>query len=335
MTGSADQTIPQDFAVLVSKKKGLPSRPKPRGSAPPAARIGGVARTPGPLALRARTATGGNLSANEETLMKHTKKPTRHLVARLMARMALLAGMIASFTFPVLAQDRPGPAPENAQPRSYGDGWVCDIGYRVEGNACLALVIPEHAHPTGQTYGTGWECSRGFEESGGTSCTAIPVPANAFLRSSGYGWQCERGFREERDACVPIVLPEHAYLTDDNTETGWTCDRSYEPFEGNCRPIAVPANAYLTNAAYGDAWACERGFLKIEERCNAIVVPANAFFAEASYGPGWTCERGYQPLNGYCVAIDLPVNAHIDHSGNRWSCNRGFQQSDETCILGQ
>lgn len=263
------------------------------------------------------------------------KKPTRHLLARLTSKLAFLAGMVASMAFPVFAQDGTGPMPENAQARSYGSGWVCDLGYRAKGADCLALDIPEHAYATGGSYGTGWECSRGYEEVNGTSCNPIPVPANAFLRSSGYDWQCERGYREERDACVPIVLPEHAYLTEETSGPGWICDRGFMADAGTCLPILVPENGYLTNASYGAAWACERGFVENDGGCDAIVLPANAFLDQDSYGLGWRCERGYEPLSGACVAIDLPENAHLDHSGNRWSCNSGYQLSGEGCILGR
>ncbi len=262
-------------------------------------------------------------------------KPTKNPLALLVSKLAIAAGVTASMAFPVLAQDGTGPMPENAQPRSYGSGWVCDFGYRVEGAECLALDIPEHAYPTGRSYGTGWECDRGYEEVSGTSCNRFPVPANAFLRSYGDDWQCERGYRQERDACVPIVLPEYAYLTEDSSGTGWNCDRGFAAVAGTCMPIVVPANAYLTNTNYGAVWACERGFVKIDERCDAIVVPVNAFLDPASYGPGWRCERGYEPLSGACVAIDLPENAFLDRSGNRWSCNRGYQLSDGACILGR
>lgn len=328
MTSSTHPTLPQDFAIQVAENEGMPTRPNSRASPLPAAP---TRRLTGTLTLglsRTRAATGRLWSAKEQVAM-------RHPLARLIARTAAIAGVIASFAFPVLAQDGTGPMPENAQPRSYGGGWVCDLGFRVEGAECLPLDIPEHAYPTGRSYGTGWECDRGYEEVDGTSCNPIPVPANAFLRSSGYDWQCERGFRQEDEACVPIVLPERAYLTDDHSGTGWTCDRGYEALAGTCSPIAVPENAYLTNADYGAAWACERGFVKIDDRCDVVVVPANAYLNQASYGPGWSCERGYEPLNGACVAIDLPENSYLDRSGNRWSCNRGFQPYKRACILGR
>lgn len=328
MTGSTHPSVPQDFSIQVAENEGMPSRLNSRDSLSlPAPNR----RLTGTLTLglsKSRAATGGFWSAREQAAM-------RNPLARLVARAAVIAGVIASLAFPGLAQDGTGPMPENAQPRSYGSGWVCDLGYRVEGDECLALDIPEHAYPTGRSYGMGWECDRGYEEVGGTSCNPIPVPANAFLRSYGDDWQCERGFRQERDGCLSIVLPEHAYLTEHNSGTGWTCDRGYAVVAGTCMPIAVPANAYLTNANFGDAWACERGFFKIDGRCDAIVLPKNAFLDQASYGPGWSCERGYAPLSGACVAIDLPLNAYLDRSGNRWSCNRGYQLSDGTCILGR
>jgi hypothetical protein len=328
MTGSAYPTVAQDFSIQVAENEGMPSRSNSRGSLSPPAPI---QRLTGTLTLglsRTRAATSGLWSTKEQAAM-------RHPLARLIAGTAVIAGAVASFAFPVLAQDGTGPMPENAQPRSYGGRWTCDLGYRVEGAECLALDIPEHAYPTGRSYGSGWACDRGYEEVAGRSCNPIPMPANAFLRSSGYDWQCERGFRQERDACVPIVLPEYAYLTEDISGTGWTCDRGYSIVEGTCSPIAVPANGYLTNADYGAAWACERGFVAIDDRCDVIVVPANAYLDQETYGPGWSCERGYEPLNGACAAIDLPENAYLDRSGSGWSCNRGFRLSDGVCILGR
>ena len=328
MTGSTHPTVPQDFSIQVAENEGMPPNRSFKAPPPQAAH---TRRLTGTLTLglsRTRAATNALWSAKEQAAM-------RRPLAGLIARTAAMASVVAWFAFPVLAQDGTGTMPENAQPRSYGDGWVCDLGYRVEGVECLALDIPEHAYPTGRSYGTGWECDRGYEEANGISCNPIPVPANAFLRSSGYDWQCERGYRQERDACVPIVLPEHAYLTQDTSGTGWTCDRGYSAVAGTCIPIAVPTNAYLTNADYGAAWACERGFVKIDDRCDAVVLPANAFLDPASYGPGWSCDRGYEPLSGACVAIDLPENAYLDRSGNRWSCDRGFRFSDGMCVLGR
>ena len=151
----------------------------------------------------------------------------RHLeIDRSGFRRRLFAALLAVFatalviTGPGFAQDGTGAPPDNAQNRTYGNGWDCNIGYREYDGACAALDIPENAYATGRSYGTGWACQRGFEETAGGTCAAIFVPENAFLRSSGFGWECERGYREERDTCVAIDVPEHAYLTNDNSGAG-------------------------------------------------------------------------------------------------------------------
>jgi hypothetical protein len=85
------------------------------------------------------------------------------------------AGMIAFLAFPVLAQDGTGPMPENAEARSYGGGWNCALGYRVNGEECVAIDIPENAYATGRSYGSGWACRRGYEEkAGGTVLRGDP-----------------------------------------------------------------------------------------------------------------------------------------------------------------
>ena len=92
-------------------------------------------------------------------------------MARWSGRVTLLAGLMAALAFPVMAQDGTGPMPLNAQVRSYGTGWICNLGYRVDGADCVALDIPERAYPTGRSYGSGWECDRGYEQVSGISCS--------------------------------------------------------------------------------------------------------------------------------------------------------------------
>ncbi|SIO54905.1 hypothetical protein SAMN05444722_3431 [Rhodovulum sp. ES.010] len=161
---------------------------------------------------------------------------------------AAITALLTVWAFPVLAQDGTGPLPENAEVRSYGGGWHCTLGYRVNAGDCVAIDVPDNAYATGRSYGAGWACKRGYQEVGGASCEAIPVPENAFLRSSGFDWQCDRGYRQDRETCVLIVLPENAYLTDDPSGSGWACDRGFTASEAACVPIAVPENGYLTNA---------------------------------------------------------------------------------------
>lgn len=274
------------------------------------------------------------LPARNEPMTYH-KQAVRYPLTRVIFALAVAAGMIASIAFPTFAQDGTSAVPENAHTKSYGGGWDCDLGYRVEGAECVVLDIPENAYATGRSHGTGWACHRGYEEVGGISCNPIPVPANAFLRSSGHDWQCDRGYRKARDTCVPVVLPEHAYLTEETSGSGWACDRGYTEDAGICLSIDVPENAYLTNSSYGAPWACERGFVEIDGRCDTLVIPANAFLDPGSYGPGWRCERGYEPRGGACVVIDLPDNAHLDRSGNRWRCDPSFRLSGGACVLGR
>lgn len=316
MTGriqpSRPADLPEDFRVDAAENEGMPPAPEPdTGARPDPARD-----------WRAHAGAGGRT--------EKARPPTR-----LIARMSILAGLVASLAFPVLAQDGSGALPDNALARSQGGGWDCDVGYRVDGAACREIEIPENAFATGLQYGTGWACRRGYEEVFGVSCKVIPVPPNAFLRSSGFDWQCDRGFRPERESCVPVAVPENAYLSDERFGSGWTCNRGFTGDADRCVPIAVPENGYLTNADYGDAWACERGFVAVDDRCEPVAMPANAFLDPQGYGPGWRCERGFEQVGDACLLIDLPENAHLDHSGNGWSCDNGFQLSDGACILGR
>ena len=115
MTSSTHPTVPPDFAIQVAENEGMPTSSNSRDHPPPPAP---TRRMTGTLRLgisRTRAATGGLWSAKEQTAM-------RHPLAKLIGRTAVIAGVIASFAFPVLAQDGTRPIPENAQPRSYGGG---------------------------------------------------------------------------------------------------------------------------------------------------------------------------------------------------------------------
>lgn len=104
MTGSSHPTVLQDFAIQVAENEGMPTRPSSRGSPPPP---GPTRRLTGTLTLgpsKTRGVTGGLWSAKEKAAM-------RHRLARLIAGTAVLAGMIASFAFPVLVKDGTDPMP--------------------------------------------------------------------------------------------------------------------------------------------------------------------------------------------------------------------------------
>ena len=134
-------------------------------------------------------------------------KPAPHTPSHCHGQVMLtMAMMIAFLALPALAQDGTGRVPENAEARNYGAGWDCTLGYRVDGAECVAIDVPQNAHPTGRSYGSGWACKHGYKEVGGVSCEAIPVPENAFLRSTGYDWQCNHGYRQVRATCIPIIL---------------------------------------------------------------------------------------------------------------------------------
>ena len=226
------------------------------------------------------------------------------------------------------------PMPENAGAKSYGDGWECNIGYRLSGEACAAITVPDNAYETNRTYGPGWACLHGFRKSDETTCVAVVVPDGGFLAPSGERWHCMRGFLKIDDTCRRIVLPANAYLTDTTFGSAWDCERGFEAAGDLCVAIAVPANAYLNTSSYGQPWKCERGFFEEAGLCKAVLVPKNAYFDDATYGKGWKCERGYAAAGTSCEAIDIPANAHLDRSGNRWECDKNFQKSKGLCVPG-
>jgi hypothetical protein len=246
--------------------------------------------------------------------------------------------VILVLALPALAQDGTGPAPENAEVRTYGVGWDCAPGYRLDDAACAAIDFPENAYATGRSYGEGWECRRGYRDVGGVSCEAIPVPENAHLRSSGYDWECNRGYRQDRETCVPIVVPQNAHLTDDPSGSGWTCARGFTASSsGECLPIAVPGtptSRMPPTAMNGPASAASSRSMGVVIRWRCRPTPS---WTAESYGGamGWQCDRGFEAMDDTCVAIDLPANAHLDRSGNRWRCDRSFHLSNGECILAR
>lgn len=328
------QTRPlPDFAVDAAENEGMPV-PDVDNRAERGPRHGRMIGTLRLRHVKSRTVSRPH-RADPAVTMTGRRTPKSRPQSRPITRMIMLAGALASLAFPALAQDGTGAVPDNAAARGQGAGWDCDIGFRADGATCREIAVPENAFATGLPYGTGWTCRRGYTEVDRTSCDPIPVPPDAFLQSSGRDWQCDRGFRRAEETCVPIVLPPHAYLSEEWSGPGWACDRGFSAEADRCVPIAVPENGYLTNANYGDAWACERGFREIDGRCEPVTVPANAFLDPKTYGPGWRCERGFEPVGNTCIAIDLPENSHLDHSGNRWSCDNGFQPSGGACTLRQ
>jgi hypothetical protein len=68
--------------------------------------------------------------------MRRPGKPTRRPRALLMSRLAIMAGLIASFAFPVFARDRTGPMPAEARTHGPIGGWVSVPGLLPSRAAC-------------------------------------------------------------------------------------------------------------------------------------------------------------------------------------------------------
>ena len=131
--------------------------------------------------------------------------------------MALCVGSILAvmlFVLPAFAQTNALLMPENASARSYGDGWECNIGFRLNENACVAVIVPQNAYATNRSYGSGWQCLHSFRRTDDAACVAVEVPEGGFLDPSGERWRCLRGYIKVDDTCQEIVLPANAYLAD-------------------------------------------------------------------------------------------------------------------------
>ena len=120
-------------------------------------------------------------------------------------------------------------------------------GYVLAGGA--AVEIPEHASAT--RYGEGWVCDRGYRQSNGV-CAFATLPANAYATdlAFGRGWECRRGYLERDDSCVAIRVPPNAYLSPARGDE-WKCARGFRAIDKVCVAINVPANGFLTGSSYG------------------------------------------------------------------------------------
>jgi hypothetical protein len=242
------------------------------------------------------------MNSNDLKLSRVSSKDTLGVLAKVFLTEFLALALVAFITIgsPSFAQSQSSPMPANAQPKSYGDGWECDRGYRRDGDACLAVIVPQNAYATNRTYGRSWECLYGFQEVDDATCLEVVVPKGGYLDTSGQRWNCLRGYMKVDDICLEVV---------------------------------VPNNAYLSTDAYGAAWLCNRGYQVEGDTCVAITVPENAYLDDASYGTGWKCNRGFAESNGGCTEIDLPDNANLNRSGNWWECHSNFRRFKGRCVL--
>jgi len=259
-----------------------------------------------------------------------------HIPADTATVTTLLAGLVIAvmlLSLPAFAQTAAQPMPENASAKKYASGWECNIGFRLNDDACVAVIVPQNAYETNRSYGPGWECLHGFRSTDEASCVAVEVPEGGYLNPSGEGWRCLRGYIKVDDTCQEIVLPANAYLADATFGSEWKCERGFEPTGDQCTAIVLPANAYLTSSGYGRPWTCERGFIEQSGQCKAVAIPENGYFDGADYGRGWKCDRGYFASGEACEGVVVPENAHLDWSGNRWECDKSFKKSKGRCVL--
>jgi len=184
---------------------------------------------------------------NDLKLSPASSKDSLGVLAMLLFKVFLALGLVAFITIgsSSFAQSQSTPMPANAQYKSYGDGWECDRGFRRDGDACLAVIIPENAFATNRTYGSGWECLHGFQEVGDATCLEVVVPKGGYLDTSGQRWNCLRGYMKVDDVCLEVVVPDNAYLSTDSYGAAWLCNRGYQVERDTCVAITVPENAFF------------------------------------------------------------------------------------------
>ena len=145
----------------------------------------------------------------------------------------------------------------------YGNGWVCDSGYRQSGNECVAVQIPPNAQLN--VYGNGWVCSNGYRQSG-SECVRVQIPPNAQLNVYGNGWVCSNGFRQSGSECVPVQIPQNAQLN--VYGNGWVCSNGYRQSGNECLAVQIPPYARLN--VYGNGWVCNSGFRQNGNECFSL-----------------------------------------------------------------
>ena len=87
----------------------------------------------------------------QSTEPRPSKSNIAHIAAGIPTIMALVIGSIIAvllLALPAFAQTAAQPMPENASAKSYGDGWECNIGFRLNENACVAVIVPQNAYDT-------------------------------------------------------------------------------------------------------------------------------------------------------------------------------------------
>ena len=117
MTPRTLQTVPEDFAIQVAEKEGMPSKPNPEGSVLHIARPRRLMGT-FTFGQSMKRAAAGVLWSTKEAIVINRRKPAKRSPIRLLTKLAVAAGMMAFLAFPLFAQNGTGPLPENAVERS-------------------------------------------------------------------------------------------------------------------------------------------------------------------------------------------------------------------------
>jgi len=99
-------------------------------------------------------------------------------------RELLLIALLATVSGPLFAQSGSAAVPENSRAKEYGKGWECNQVYHAVNGGCTAIKLPANAYLTNKSYGSGWECERGFRAAN-ESCVAVLAPENAHLNVYG------------------------------------------------------------------------------------------------------------------------------------------------------
>jgi hypothetical protein len=120
-------------------------------------------------------------------MTSHNFHPNHNFKHWAAAAMGMCAALLASFVSSAGAQTPTRVVTENAQARSYGQGWECHYGYAEFGQTCRRVVVPEFG----------------------------------YLNARGDEWMCARGYRPLDQACVATVVPVHGYIVQYGADRGW------------------------------------------------------------------------------------------------------------------
>jgi hypothetical protein len=243
--------------------------------------------------------------------------------------------MIAFLAFPVLAQDGTGPMPENAEARNYGGGWNCALGYRVAGEECVAIDIPENAYATGRSYGSGWACRRGYEEAGGTSCERSRCPR---MRSCDPPAMTGSAIADTGRIARPAF--QSSCLTTPISPT--TPQAPVGPANAVSRPVPAPAfrlrfprtaiSPMRTTVTNGPAKGAS-------SKSMAVAIPwrfpRTPFWTRRPTGRDGAVSGDLRPSTPPVSRSTFRQTRISIDPETRWRCDRGFQLADGECVLGR